>query len=623
MKKNLLFFKAIVLFFSFSNLVAQKSFVVSAGTNILSSGEVTIAYNGGTWRNDGNISNREGTIVFTEPVDFAGNGTTNTRDFIIAHSGTSKLDNRITVTGVLTVTNGVLNANNQLTLVSNAAGSAVIAPIAAGNDITGKVTVQRYIALGKKSFRFLTPSVTTDDFISNNWQLGTHISGSTTGANGFDATITGAASLYTYSNDQIIGSGWGAIDNTNATNLNSMQGYKIFVRGDREVDISADAEVNMNNPVTLSATGTLSTGTVVFDKSSVVPLNDTSNSSTDGYSLVGNPYVNTLDWNTISKTNLSDAYYVWDANMGSSSKRGRYVVYSTATGITNNSASKVNEYIQPGQAFFVKNTIAGTAGSLTFKETDKIGSSALNNFYKIKNPSLSRLELQVYQSSELAIGESPLDAAVVVFGNQFTNAIENGDATKLATGSEDLAFLNNNIALSIDARPEVIVTDELLVQLQDFQANRNYTFRTDFNNFDDSFTAYLFDNFLNQFTKLATTATTDVPFVTNTEASSYDINRFKIVLHKNSLSIEDFTDQNIAVYPNPVTNNQFNISLPSYVIGEVVVKMFNALGQTIYETKTEDQNTVTIKPNSVMARGLYLVQIINQGKSITKKITVQ
>jgi hypothetical protein len=57
------------------------------------------------------------------------------------------------------------------------------------------------------------------------------------------------------------------------------------------------------------------------------------------------------------------------------------------------------------------------------------------------------------------------DAAVVVFGNQFTNAIENGDATKLATGSKGLAFLNNNIALSIDARPEVIVTDELLVQL--------------------------------------------------------------------------------------------------------------------------------------------------------------
>jgi hypothetical protein len=169
----------------------------------------------------------------------------------------------------------------------------------------------------------------------------------------------------------------------------------------------------------------------------------------------------------------------------------------------------------------------------------------------------------------------------------------------------------------------VIVTDELLVQLQDFQANKNYTFRTDFNNFDGSFTAYLFDNFLNQFTKLATTATTDVVFVTNADASSYGANRFKIVLQRNSLSIENFAEENISVYPNPITNNQFNISLPNNVLGEVVVKMFNALGQTIYETKTEDQKTVSIKPNSILVRGFYLVQIINQGKSITKKITVQ
>jgi hypothetical protein len=623
MKRKLLFFNGIVLFFSISNSVAQNSFVVSSGTNMVSTGEVTIAYDGGTWRNDGIINNREGTLVFTEPVSFAGNGSTNTQDFIIAHGGASNLYNRINVTGTLKVANGTLNANNQLTLVSNALGSAIIAPITAGSDIIGKVTVQRYIALGKNSFRFLTPSVTTDDFISNNWQLNTHISGSITGANGFDATPTGAASLYTYNNAQAIGIGWGAISNTNATNLISMQGYKIFIQGDRDVNVTADGAVDMNNPVTLSATGRLTIGTVVFDKSSEIPLNDTSNYSTDGYSLVGNPYVNTLDWNTLDKSNLSDAYYVWDANMGSSSKRGRYVVYSSATGITSNSASRVNEYIQPGQAFFVKNTIAGTAGSLTFRETDKIGSSALNYFYKIKNPSLSRLELQVYQSSELARGESPLDAAVVVFGNQFTNAIENGDATKLATGSEDLAFLNNNIALSIDARPEVIVTDELLVQLQDFQANKNYTFRTDFNNFDGSFTAYLFDNFLNQFTKLATTATTDVVFVTNADASSYGANRFKIVLQRNSLSIENFAEENISVYPNPITNNQFNISLPNNVLGEVVVKMFNALGQTIYETKTEDQKTVSIKPNSILVRGFYLVQIINQGKSITKKITVQ
>jgi hypothetical protein len=52
MKRKLLFFNGIVLFFSISNSVAQNSFVVSSGTNMVSTGEVTIAYDGGTWRND-------------------------------------------------------------------------------------------------------------------------------------------------------------------------------------------------------------------------------------------------------------------------------------------------------------------------------------------------------------------------------------------------------------------------------------------------------------------------------------------------------------------------------------------------------------------------------------------
>jgi hypothetical protein len=93
--------------------------------------------------------------------------------------------------------------------------------------------VQRYIAQGKRAFRFLTPSVTTDNFISGNWQLGTHITGSTTGANGFDTTVSGSPSMYTYNNQQATGSGWAAIASTDGTNLNAMQGYRVLIRGDR------------------------------------------------------------------------------------------------------------------------------------------------------------------------------------------------------------------------------------------------------------------------------------------------------------------------------------------------------------------------------------------------------
>lgn len=623
MKKNSQFFIAVLLFL-LSNSLFSQNFTISNGASIVTNGAITIDYSGGTFTNDGTITNTDGTLSFSGPVSFSGSGTTNTKNFTVTHSGTSLLSNRITMTGALTVSNGTLNANNNLTLVSNAAGSAVIAPVL--GSITGKVTVQRYIALGKRAFRFLTPSVTTDNFISGNWQLGTHITGSTTGANGFDTTVSGGASLFTYNNQQTTGSGWAAIANTNATNLNAMQGYRLLIRGDRTPTLITQAsQVNMNVPITLSATGTVTTGTVTFNSSfTPVPINNTSNSTTDGYSLIGNPYVNTLNWNTLTKTGLTDAYYVWDSNMGTTDQRGRYVAYSTSTGPTNSGAgtSSVIQYIQPGQAFFVKNTTLGTAGSITFNETDKLGTN-INNFYRTTTADLSRLELQVYQTSELALGGYPIDAAVSVFDNQFTNAIENGDVAKLSTGIENISFLNSNLTLAIDARPKVATTDELLVQLQQFQASRNYTFRTHFNNFDPATTPFLVDTYLNQYTALVNTATTDIAFTTTTDALSYGTNRFKIVFQNNALNTPDFNAENIVVYPNPVTNNQFNIALPSYLTGEVTIKIINTIGQTVYQTKTDAQNTITITPNSTLSQGLYFVELTNQGKSSTKKIIIQ
>jgi hypothetical protein len=620
MRKNSKFFIATLLFLFASSSFAQ-NFTISNGASIVTNGAVTIDYSGGTLTNSGTITNTDGTLSFSGPVTVAGANKINTKNLKVAHSGASVLNNRITMTGALTVSSGTLNANNNLTLVSNAAGSAVIAPVL--GSITGKVTVQRYIAFGRRAFRFLTPSVTTDDFISNNWQLSTYITGSTTGANGFDTTVSGSPSLYTYNNQQATGSGWAAIATTNATNLNAMQGYLVLIRGDRTSTLITQAtEANVNVPVTLTATGTLTTGTVTFNSSSSpAPINNTSNSTTDGYSLIGNPYVNTLNWSTLTKTGLTDAYYVWDSNMGTAEERGRYVAFSTSTGTTNG-FSVVNQYIQSGQAFFVKNTALGTAGSITFNETDKLGTN-IKNFYRTTATALSRLELQVYQTSEIALGAYPIDAAVSVFDNQFTNAIENGDVTKLSTGSENLSFLSCNLTLAIDARPQVVSTDELLIQLQQFQPNRNYTFRTHFNNFDSSSTPYLVDTYLNKYTALSNTATTDIAFTTTTEAASYGTNRFKIVFQNNALNTPDFNSESVVVYPNPVTNNQFNVVFPSYIKGEVIVKMINTIGQTVYQTKIEAQNKITITPNSILAQGLYFVEITNQGKSITKKITIQ
>ena len=620
--KKLFTISSFFLFLGMQSMVAQNTLNVSAGTQLITSGAVTIDYKGGTFTNNGTITNTNGTLGFSAPVTFAGTGTTNTKDLKVEHVGNSQLNNRINVTGTLSVNNGTLNANNNLTLISNATGSAAIAPVASGSNITGKVTVQRYIAQGKRAYRFLTPSVNTDDFISNNWQIGTHITGSTTGANGFDATGSGNPSLYTYTNSQATGSGWNAVTNTNATNLNAKQGYRILIRGDKTVNINAASLPNMNNPITLTATGTVVTGDVIFNSGSTPEVNNTNNTTTNGYSLVGNPYVNTLDWDTLSKSGLTDTYYTWDVNMGTAGQRGRYVAFSSSTG-TNNITSAVNQFIQPGQAFFIKNSILGTAGTLTFHETDKTGSANINNFYRTANNLLTRLDLQVYETTELALGTYPIDAAVTVFDNQFTNAIETGDVAKLSTGIENISFLNSATNLTIDARSQVAVTDELLVQLQQFQASKSYTFRTHFNNFDVATTPFLVDTYLNHYTALTNNASTDVVFTTTTDAASYDTNRFKIVFQNTALGNPDFFAERITLYPNLVTNGQFFIALPNSVTANVTVKIINLIGQTVYQTTTLAQNNISIKTDKSLPKAVYAVQIENQGKTITKKITVK
>ena len=103
----------------------------------------------------------------------------------------------------------------------------------------------------------------------------------------------------------------------------------------------------------------------------------------------------------------------------------------------------------------------------------------------------------------------------------------------------------------------------------------------------------------------------------------YDNLHKTIVFQNNALNNPNFNGENIVVYPNPVTNNQFNIALPSNFTGEVRVKMINTIGQTVYQTKIEAQKTITISPNSTLAQGLYFVELTNQGKSSTKKIIIQ
>lgn len=514
---------------------------------------------------------------------------------------------------------GLVNFNNlPIILKSDKTGSASIGQVTGTILGATNVTVEHYIPQGKKAFHHLSSGVTTKNFISNNWQLNIHIVGSSTGANGFDVAPVSSPSLFTYDNNQMVGNGWSTIAATNNTNLEIGNGYRIMISGDRSANLDNNSSDTMNASVTLKATGTLAFGTIIFDSKS---LNSTLNQGTNGYSLVGNPYVNTVNWNALSKEGLTDSYYVWDPNMGTKEQRGRYVVYNSTTG-SSNIASSVNGIIQPGQAFFVQNKILGIPGKLKFEENDKIGPNDVNAGSKTQPISISRLDVSVFEKNELLSGGYPIDAAVAVFDHQFRNAIDNTDVVKLSTGQENLSISNNNNLWAIDARGPLNQKDELLLNLEDFKAHKNYSFSLNFSNFDPQFTPFLIDNYLGTSTKLPTDQVTIINFSTNSTAASFKNDRFKIVFENKTLTINDFTYDQIVLYPNPVVNNQFNLTLPTMLQGNLNIQLISILGQTVYELNTDAKPELKIIINKELPQGVYIARITHPNINLTKKITI-
>ena len=535
--------------------------------------------------------------------------------------------------------------NNSILFKSDATGTGIFGELTGTVTGISNVTVERYIS-GKRAFRFLTPSVTTTTSIYQNWQnngastagIGTHITGGTSG--GFDITLTNNPSLHTYNAQASANTtGFNAVPNTNATVLKAGVGYRLLVRGDRNVVLTNASAANMNVPTTLFAKGTLTTGSVTFNTtgSSPVLMNNTTNTQTNGYTLIGNPYVSPVDWHAVTKTGVNNnAYYTWDPTLGTAAQRGRYVVYtqtSATTGTSNiylpSTGTDVvtnRRYIQTGQAVFVKNAVLGTPATLTFAESNK----ATNSAYVFKSSSEgltsntnSSLYLTLFEPNELALGGTPIDGALALFGADFSNTLDENDVDKLNASGENVAFIRANKSLAIETLAPVVANDELFVKTTQLESNKNYTFRVNTTDFDTSVTAKMVDLYLNSETPIDLTQPSFVTFATTSDANSYGSDRFKIVFNNAALGNGSFTDSAISIYPNPITNNQFTLALPLSVTGKVTVSITNMLGQQVYNNSADASQTMQIMPKNQLQEGVYVVNISNNGNVVQAKIIVK
>lgn len=568
------------------------------------------------------------------PADPSGVSTSS--DNILVEDGTTTLTGT-TVANTLTVQQGaqlniegVLNAQGDITnegtlvFVSNATTTGQLDSFS--GTITGDVVVQRYIP-AKRAFRLLSSSVTTAGSIRDHWQegvnnpdtatnldpnpgFGTHITGSQTGENGFDATPSGNHSLFVLDNPN---QQWQAVTNTDVNTLDAGTPYRVLVRGDRSINVTSNSALPTNT--TLRMTGNMHTGPWALTDMSTVG---------GGINFFGNPYQASVDMNAVisASSNVNPAfYYVWDPTLGGiptpgePGGRGAYVTVQLPAG-TNTSGSAANQYLQPGQAAFVA-TLNNGAASLNFQESHKEVSAPLTAVFSND----SRIDLRLYEAASFGAGSTPSDGLRLIFSEDYSNAITSVDAPKFYNQDENLASMNEDNLYSIENRalPEAGETIPLFTNQY---RNTEYVFeiaRTDV----AGVTAYLRDHYAGTDTELMDNDTTIYAFnVDPADPNSIAEDRFEIVFDVLLATHETAFGSGFVLFPNPLQGDAFYIATRNLVGQSVNVEVHNMLGQpVIAHSQTVGPNgRVEVKATQLTA-GIYTVSLSTEdGNRFTAKL---
>lgn len=568
-----------------------------------------------------------GTLNFDQTTD----GTTNIlSNFTINRTslGTLTLGNKLVLMDVLTPTAGVLTTGGYLHLRSTASNTARIAPGPSGGGyISGDVTAERYISAStNRAYRLLAPMVTTTTTINDNWQegkvntvvnvnvpsslagYGTHITGTTGSADGFDVTQNNQASLYTYT-PGVSGNPdeWTVATNTNVSVLNANTGYLLFVRGNRD-NINTINTTTGNSNAVLRAKGTLLMGNQTL-----------SSLSSDGnVSLIANPFASPIRWDATSglytgtnASNFENYFTVWDPNIGS---RGGYVTMNSS-GTPGGGATNITRDIQSGQAFFIQTKAGVSSPSFTIAETNKATTNNLDVYRT--GAQTEMLKTLLYYTDNTAVVRCA-DGVTSVFANNYSNGIDGDDAQQIDNWDEDVAIGRGTKLLSIEARDLIDGNDTipLMIARLKTQAYQWKIVPSDFN--APALEAFLKDNFTNTITALSLSDTTVINFTATTNPASKAANRFTIIFKQNATlpvvisNIKAYT-KNSGVQVEWQTSSETNIKLYE------VEKSSDAINFSKFAMQTAKGNStyLSFDATPIAGNNFYRIKIIEQSGKIS------
>lgn len=542
------------------------------------------------------------------------------------------LASNVAITNLLSITNGDFNVNGRIVTLKSTSISNTAQLAAVNGTLSlsgGSFTTERFIPQGNRAYRDFAPGVHTATGVNffHTWQenggntagLGIHITGlagaspgGVDATTGLDLTAAGARSLFSYENG-VWSSG---VTNTRTTKPNVYQGYRTFVRGDRNVNLYTSQSA-MNTSTVIRANGTPITGTVTYTTSGITNsvLNSSyslnTNNTANDYSLIANPYLCAINWGAVSRTNISSSYTVFDPTIGTN---GAYVTCNTS-GVNSNPSSDVDQYIQSGQAFFVQTT--APSPQLVISESNKNTANKTNVFRTANNP-INKLSFGLFRQIS-GVGLRNVDGCVAVFDANETNDINDEDARKLSNSTENISILKSNLNFSIESKSLPQDSDTIYLRLWQLVNNTSYTFSVNTNNFTSDKLAYLVDAFTNTEKLLKANDTTNITFTALTANTATFTNRFKVVFRTNAaLSISTINLQasarNNGVEVNWTTTHE--VDLKEYAV-ERSSDAIRFVQQASVIAKNASENNYSFFDSNIKS-GLwyYRIKIIQKDGSI-------
>jgi len=568
-----------------SQPVLAQGIIIPTGTYFVGSTAYILDYN--------NFTNNATTAAFTHNglLTFAG-----TTDSIKGSAGTTF--NSVTVNTSSTTTvasagqqltrilqcNGTLNAANNLTLLANSSGSALVDGSGTGT-ISGSLTMQGYLPIAYGYHYVSSPftNATVGQFAT---QLNLAASFPT-----FYSYLESNGSTYT---------GW-AKDTTRANTLVAMNGY-------------AANFGSATTPQTIFLTGTVSNGT------QSLTLYNHNQLYTKGFNLVGNPFPSPIDWKSAAgwtKTNVDDALYFF--NNGSTNQyTGTYSTY--INGVSSNGAITNRNVIAALQGFFVHVTNGTYPVTATLACTNAVRTTTITGIQIALAPKrhnqleIDRASIQpggapskplARLSASFAGGQPQnFDPAVIYFDSKKDQAFNQAyDALKLMNTDSKVPsvyFLSaDQQRLSILGLPLKGPAKQIIPLGLNLDQDGTIAFSVaDRLNVPFSH-IYLKDAEKNTFTEFFSAA----PITVQLSAGVFE-NRFMLVFSNDVLSNQSQLAPSFNVYSS---KGSVYLSLDTFTGDKGVAVLYDMLGRQVYSFPVEGNGQHILDPS--LNNGVYILQL--------------